>query len=212
MKKLALNISLALLIVFFTNAESIAKDETGCAAFDILCKITGKGSGKTSSKKVTDEEITKLIEQNEKDISEADTEINVFGGVFDFSDDKQRAVLTGFQHQNDDLFRESYVGKVSPITGGFLTANNAFYLYSGIQSEYEMGPITITPSFAPGYYNYGDGKDLGHPLEFKTELQVSFDLSKSTQMGMSYNHISNASLGTKNPGANSYMFNFLKKF
>jgi len=30
--------------------------------------------------------------------------------------------------------------------------------------------------------------------------------------GMSYNHISNASLGSKNPGANSYMFNFLKKF
>ena len=38
------------------------------------------------------------------------------------------------------------------------------------------------------------------------------DLSKSTQLGMSYNHISNASLGTKNPGANSYMFNFLKQF
>jgi len=29
---------------------------------------------------------------------------------------------------------------------------------------------------------------------------------------MSYNHISNASLGDKNPGANSYMINFLKQF
>jgi len=29
---------------------------------------------------------------------------------------------------------------------------------------------------------------------------------------MSYNHISNASLGSKNPGANSYMVNYLKKF
>ena len=38
------------------------------------------------------------------------------------------------------------------------------------------------------------------------------DLSDSTQLGMSYNHISNASLGDKNPGANSYMFNFLQKF
>ena len=36
--------------------------------------------------------LKKLIEQNEKDIAEADTEINIFGGVFDFSDDKQRAV------------------------------------------------------------------------------------------------------------------------
>ena len=75
-----------------------------------------------------------------------------------------------------------------------------------------MGPFKITPSFAPGYYNYGDGKDLGYPLEFKSEMQISLDLSKSTQLGMSYNHISNASLGTKNPGASSYMFNFLKQF
>ena len=49
-------------------------------------------------------------------------------------------------------------------------------------------------------------------IEFKSELQLSLDLSKETEMGFSYNHISNASLGDKNPGANSYMFNFLKKF
>ena len=41
----------------------------------------------------------------------------------------------------------------------------------------------------------GDGKDLGSPLEFKTEVQITLDLSESSFMGMSYNHISNASLG-----------------
>ena len=143
-----------------------------------------------------------------------ETELNVYTGMFDFSDDKQRSGLFGLQHQNDVLFRESFLGKLSPITGGFLTEKNAFYLYSGVQAEYELGFITITPSFAPGYYNYGGGKDLGYPLEFKSEIQMSFNLgdSDSTQLGMSYNHISNASLGTKNPGANSYMLNFLKQF
>ena len=87
-----------------------------------------------------------------------------------------------------------------------------FIFTTGVQAKYEVGFLTITPSFAPGYYNYGDGKDLGYPLEFKTELQMSFDISDTSHLGMSYNHISNASLGTKNPGANSYMFNFLKKF
>ena len=140
------------------------------------------------------------------------TEINVFTGMFDFSDDKQRSGIFGLQHQNEDLFRKSFLGRLSPITGGFITEKNAFYLYSGVQAEYELGPLVITPSFAPGYYSYGDGKDLGYPLEFKSEVQVSLDLSESTQFGMSYNHISNASLGTKNPGANSYMFNFLKQF
>ena len=141
-----------------------------------------------------------------------ETELNIFTGMFDFSDVKQKAGLLGFQHQNDELFRESFLGKLSPITGGFITENNATYLYTGVQAEYDLGFLTITPSFAPGYYSYGDGKDLGYPLEFKSEVQVSFNLSDSTHLGMSYNHISNASLGTKNPGANSYMFNFLKKF
>ena len=141
-----------------------------------------------------------------------ETELNFFTGMFDFSDHKQKAGIIGIQHQNDDLFRESFLGRLSPITGGFLTENNAYYLYTGAQAEYDLGMFTITPSFAPGYYNSGDGKDLGHALEFKSEVQMSLNLSDSTQFGMSYNHISNASLGDKNPGANSYMFNFLTNF
>ena len=141
-----------------------------------------------------------------------ETELNFFTGMFDFSDEKQKAGIIGFQHQNDNLFRESFFGRLSPITGGFLTANNAFYVYTGAQAEYDLGSFTITPSFAPGYYSSGDGKDLGHVLEFKSEIQMSLNLSDTTEFGMSYNHISNASLGDKNPGANSYMINFLKQF
>ena len=37
-------------------------------------------------------------------------------------------------------------------------------------------------------------------------------LRRNTELGFSYNHLSNASLGDKNPGANSYMFNFFKNF
>ena len=146
----------------------------------------------------------------EDDLNE--TELNIFTGIFDFSDDKQSSGLLGLQHQNEELFRNSFLGKLSPITGVFLTEKNAFYLYSGVQAEYELGFLTITPSFAPGYYNYGNGKDLGYPLEFKSEVQMSLNLSDSSHLGMSYNHISNASLGSKNPGANSYMINFLKQF
>ena len=147
-----------------------------------------------------------------KTVSSNETELNFFTGMFDFSDDKQSSGLLGLQHQNEELFRNSFLGKLSPMTGGFFTEKSAFYLYSGVQAEYELGFLTITPSFAPGYYNYGNGKDLGYPLEFKSEVQMSFNLSDSSHLGMSYNHISNASLGTKNPGANSYMLNFLKQF
>ena len=149
---------------------------------------------------------------NADDKKSNETELNFFTGMFDFSDTNQASGILGLQHQNDDLFRESFLGKLSPITGGFLTEKSAFYIYTGAQAEYDLGFITITPSFAPGYYNSGDGKDLGSVLEFKSEIQVSLNLSDSTEFGMSYNHISNASLGDKNPGANSYMINFLKHF
>ena len=149
---------------------------------------------------------------NAEEIKSNETEFNFFTGMFDFSDTTQAAGVLGLEHQNAELFRNSFLGKLSPITGGFLTEKSAFYLYTGAQAEYNLGLITITPSFAPGYYNSGDGKDLGYALEFKSEIQVSLDLSDSTELGISYNHISNASLGDKNPGANSYMINFLKQF
>ena len=149
---------------------------------------------------------------NSEDLTSNETELNFFTGMFDFSDHKQKSGIIGLQHLNDELFRESFLGKISPITGGFLTEKSAYYIYTGAQAEYNLGLVTITPSFAPGYYNYGDGKDLGSVLEFKSEVQMSFDINDSTYLGMSYNHISNASLGDKNPGANSYMLNFLKHF
>ncbi len=140
------------------------------------------------------------------------TELNFYTGMFDFSDDGKRAGLIGIQHQNMDLNRDTFLGNLSPITGVMITETNTTYLYTGVQAQYKIGAIEITPSFAPGYYNEGNGKDLGHALEFKSEVQLSLELPKSSQIGFSYNHLSNASLGDKNPGANSYMFNFLKNF
>jgi|TARA_B100000767_G_C19592439_1_gene462062 lipid A 3-O-deacylase len=140
------------------------------------------------------------------------TEFNVYTGMFDFSDNGKRATLIGFQHQNENLNRNTFLGNLSPVSGAMITADNASYFYTGVQANYNIGSLNLTPSFTPGYYNEGNGKDLGHPLEFKSEVQLSLELPKESQFGFSYNHLSNASLGDKNPGANSYMFNFLKKF
>lgn len=138
---------------------------------------------------------------------------NFYTGNFDFSDDKQKAVLFGFQHQNENLERDTFLGIASPVTGAFITENSAAYIYTGVEWNYSLSDkLNLTPSFTPGIYHEGNGKDLGHAIEFKTELQANYSISESTNLGMSYNHLSNASLGVKNPGANSYMFNFLKTF
>ena len=149
------------------------------------------------------EELTKLPDEHE---------INFYSGVFDFSDEGKKSTIVGLQHQNENLTRDIFLGTISPITGAMVTADSAAYVYTGVQAQYKLGKIDVTPSFTPGLYSQGDGKDLGHILEFKSEVHLSWDLMKDSQLGFSYNHLSNASLGDKNPGANSYMFNFLKKF
>ena len=143
---------------------------------------------------------------------EKSTEFNVYSGMFDFSDNGKKSTLIGFQHQDQNLNRDTFFGNISPVTGFLFTEDSAGYIYTGVQAQYNLGLINITPSFTPGLYHEGNGKDLGHLLEFKSEVQLSLDLSKTTEFGFSYNHISNASLGDKNPGANSYMFNFFKTF
>ena len=58
--------------------------------------------------------ITSLITaSNAESKSSKDTEhqYNFYVGNFDFSDDKQAAVLFGFQHQNETLERETFYWK-----------------------------------------------------------------------------------------------------
>ena len=145
-------------------------------------------------------------------ISTAENKLNIYSGVFDHSDDGKRAGLIGIEYMNLSSIKDSFVGNVYPVSGVMITDDEAVYVYTGYQMNQKSDYLTISPSFAVGYYDEGDGKDLGHEIEFKTQIQLLFEISSNSELGFSYNHISNASLGDKNPGANSYMFNFAKKF
>ena len=92
-------------------------------------------------------------------------EINFYSGMFDFSDNGKKSAIIGIQHQNENLTRKSFLGTLSPITGAMITADNAAYFYTGIQAQYKIGKINLTPSFTPGIYEKGNGKDLGHVVE-----------------------------------------------
>ena len=152
------------------------------------------------------------VNSEEMELKQSNNALSIYSGMFDFSDDGKRSTLVGIQHQNENLNRDTFLGNLSPITGALITADNAGYIYTGVQAQYKLGNLNITPSFTPGLYNQGDGKDLGHVIEFKTEIQITYEISSNSEFGISYNHISNASLGDKNPGANSYMINFIKKY
>lgn len=153
--------------------------------------------------------LTSFANSNEKN-----DRFSFYAGTFDVIDKERddKSTLFGIEHNNPDLFKNTFLGKFSPISGGFLTKKDSFYLYTGVQVEYQIGPLKITPSFAPGYYNKGKGKDLGSALEFKSEIKLGFDILKNLQVDYSYSHISNNDWGRINPGVNNETISFSKTF
>ena len=59
---------------------------------------------------------------------ESSSKFNVYSGMFDFSDTGKKSTLIGFQHQNEDLNRDTFLGNLSPITGALVTADSAAYI------------------------------------------------------------------------------------
>ena len=82
----------------------------------------------------------------EKVLKHQNTEFSVYTGMFDFSDDGKKSTLIGFQHQNEELNRDTFLGNLSPITGALITADNAAYVYTGVEAQYKIG--SLNSSFA----------------------------------------------------------------
>ena len=145
---------------------------------------------------------------------EVKSDISFYTGTFDVIDKEgdDKTSLLGIEHKNSDLFRETFLGKFKPVTGTFITGNSSIYLYTGIEGQYGVGPIKILPSFTPGYYEKGDGKDLGSVLEFKSEIKVGFDIFENSKLSYSYSHISNNDWGDTNPGTDNQHITFSKNF
>jgi len=108
-----------------------------------------------------------------------------------------------------DIGPESYeFFNLKPFVGLETTSDSAFYLLGGVYLEDNVGTIftgeksnfIFTPSFGVGYYEDGDGLNLGNEIEFRTALEISYKLQNENRIGLSFSHISNANLGDKNPG------------
>jgi len=143
-----------------------------------------------------------------------DHEYSFYSGTFDTLDKEgdDQTSLIGLEHRDTDLFRNTILGKLAPVTGGFISGDDSIYLYTGIEAQYGIGPLKIIPSFAPGYYEAGGGKKLGSALEFKSEIRFDIEIFNNTKIGYSYNHISNNDWGDINPGINNKNFSFSRTF
>lgn len=89
----------------------------------------------------------------------------------------------------------------TPQVGVMATTDSAAYIYAGVRLDLFLGRRwVLTPQFAPGLYEDGDGKDLGHVVEFRSALELAYRFDDRSRLGVSIYHLSNASLDDNNPG------------
>jgi lipid A 3-O-deacylase len=133
--------------------------------------------------------------------AEGGSALVVAAGVFEPGDSTYQAAELGLQGRGGGR-----VWVLHPMAGGMVTHKGSFDLYAGFSFDLFLGKrLVLRPSFAPGYFNKGSGKDLGYPLEFRSGLEVGWRFSNGTRLGVELNHISNGGLADRNPGANSLM-------
>lgn len=84
------------------------------------------------------------------------------------------------------------------------TNDGSVFLGGGAACAAFLGScLVLTPSFAPGWYGRGRGKDLGDSLEFRWQLELVWRFAGGSRPGASVSPTSNASLGDSNPGQES---------
>tara|TARA_A200000113_G_scaffold222688_1_gene236748 strand:- start:889 stop:1419 length:531 start_codon:yes stop_codon:yes gene_type:complete len=141
----------------------------------------------------------------------------VFGlGLYDVKfDGSEKNQATDFRYEfrsNKSLLdigpKEDNFFFLKPFFGFETTNDSASYVLTGIYIEDNLGELFegkkskyfFTPSFGAGFYDDGSGKKLGNNIQFRTSLEVSYELKNKNRIGISFSHISNANLGDKNPG------------
>ena len=64
--------------------------------------------------------------------------------------------------------------------------------YGGFETNIGADSIYLNLSSSAGIYSNGDGKDLGNALQFKSEVNLFYSISKESRFGIGSHHISNA--------------------
>ena len=130
--------------------------------------------------------------------------LSIFGGSYDYDDDNTSNLIGLNYHITQNDFNILNIMDINPVVGLFVTAKSASMLYSGFETNLGGDVIFLNLSSSAGLYSNGDGKDLGNTLQFKSEINLFYSLSKTTRIGLGSHHISNAGISSVNPGVNNY--------
>ena len=100
---------------------------------------------------------------------------------------------------------------LTPAVGISGNEDESFWVYGTMKYDWELSDRwVLSPSLGMSLYEEGDGKDLGHVIEFRSALEIAYRLhrDKGGRIGLLFYHLSNASISSTNPGSNSLVLTF----
>lgn len=117
-------------------------------------------------------------------------------GYYDINDDEGAADFRLEYRPGTPLFWE-----LRPWIGAEVTSDGGAYGALGFLYDFHLGNNwLLIPNFGAGLYADGGGKELGHAIEFRSQIEVAYQFDNASRLGLAFGHISNAGIGDKNPG------------
>lgn len=94
--------------------------------------------------------------------------------------------------------------ELRPVVGVAVNSDQGGYVLAGLRRDFDVSERWIlTPHFGVTLFGEGDGKDLGHEIEFRSGIELAVRLNERSRLGFSFYHLSNAGLDETNPGSES---------
>ncbi len=126
-------------------------------------------------------------------------------GAFDFNRQKDQGAEFRLDYRSDYK-----LGPFKPFLTAAGVSNGMSFIGVGVLIDVYFGKrFVVTPSFAPTWWRgKTDDLDLGHALEFRSQMEFAYRFDDRSRLGLAVSHSSNASLGDTNPGTETILVNY----
>lgn len=154
--------------------------------------------------------------------------LSLYAGAFEVKnttfDNPEAGVELRFQQLECEWLPEWL--PLAPILGAAGTEEGNFWIYGGLRYDWQFGSpppaaagaearastarvgdgrFGLAISLAVSYYEAGDGRDLGGPVEFRSYGEVNLRVGRAARIGLGIHHLSNAGIYDPNPGSESLL-------
>lgn len=127
-------------------------------------------------------------------------------GYFDVTQGDNSATQFGVEYR-----AKPFEYGIRPTIGINADTDGSAYGYVGFNWDIALidKQLYLIPNFMAGGYHRGDeGKRLGGAIEFRSGIELAYQMQNEHRLGIAFNHISNASIYNHNPGAETVLVNY----